>query len=257
MQLTWIDLNTWLIQIGKQTILIDPWLVDPLIFYGQPWLFTAYHQKPPRYTPETLPPIDLILISQGLDDHCHRPTLEQLDRQIPIVVSPAAAKTVQQLGYHQVQVLAPGQEYRVAEQLRILAVPGATAQPGQVENGYLIQEGIQGARLYYEPHATPEATRSQAELAGVEVVIAPVIGQVFPLLGQVIMGPQQALELIQHLRPQFFLPTTVGAVNASGILPRLVQSIGSVTEFAERLQASGLPTQFMALEPGQSIDLAL
>jgi len=47
MKLTRIDLNSWRIQIAGQTILIAPWLVDPLVFYGQPMLFTAYHTTPP------------------------------------------------------------------------------------------------------------------------------------------------------------------------------------------------------------------
>jgi L-ascorbate metabolism protein UlaG (beta-lactamase superfamily) len=91
MRLTRIDLNSWLFHLAGRTILVDPWLVDPLVFYGQPWLFTASHNTPLAVTPETLPPIDLILLSQGVDDHCHKPTLERLDRAIPVVASPAAA----------------------------------------------------------------------------------------------------------------------------------------------------------------------
>ena len=55
MKLTRIDLNSWILQIADQTVLIDPWLVDPLVFYGIPWLFTAYHTTPSVYTPATLP----------------------------------------------------------------------------------------------------------------------------------------------------------------------------------------------------------
>jgi len=92
MKLTWIDLNSWIFQLAGKTILVDPWLVDPMTIYGQSWLFTAYHNHPLAYTPETLPPIDLIMISQGVDDHCHVPTLEKLDRAIPAIASPTAAK---------------------------------------------------------------------------------------------------------------------------------------------------------------------
>ncbi|MBE9018351.1 MBL fold metallo-hydrolase, partial [Chroococcidiopsidales cyanobacterium LEGE 13417] len=49
MKLTRIDLNSWLLEIAGLRVLIDPWLIDPLVFYGQPWLFSATHLKPPAY----------------------------------------------------------------------------------------------------------------------------------------------------------------------------------------------------------------
>jgi L-ascorbate metabolism protein UlaG (beta-lactamase superfamily) len=140
MRLTRIDLNSWLFHLAGCTILVDPWLVDPLVFYGQPWLFTAYHNTPIAFTPETLPPIDLILISQGVDDHCHKPTLERIDRSIPVVASPTAAKTVRQLGYQQVTAIAHGEEFLLGDTLKITAMLGAEIQPGQVENGYLLHD---------------------------------------------------------------------------------------------------------------------
>ncbi|MDX2099840.1 MAG: MBL fold metallo-hydrolase [Leptolyngbyaceae cyanobacterium bins.59] len=253
MQLTWIDLNTWIVQIAGQTVLIDPWLVDPLIFYGQPWLFTAYHVTPPRYSPETLPPIDLILISQGLDDHCHRPTLERLDRTIPVLVSPTAEALVRSLSYQQVIPLEHAQIW-TRNSLKITAVPGAPLQPGQIENGYLLEDLTAKRSLYYEPHLfRPEVWTSPLP-DRVDVAIAPVVGQVFPLMGELIMGPQAALKLIKRLKPMLFLPTTVGEVNASGILPRLIRTNGSVSEFKNLLDQEKVPTSLMTLNAGETVD---
>ncbi len=39
MHLTYFGANSWLIELGKQRILIDPWLVRSLIFGNLPWLF--------------------------------------------------------------------------------------------------------------------------------------------------------------------------------------------------------------------------
>jgi L-ascorbate metabolism protein UlaG (beta-lactamase superfamily) len=255
MKLTWIDLNSWIFQIGGQTILVDPWLVDPLVFYGVPWLFTAYHTTPIAFTPQTLPPIDLILIAQGLDDHCHKPTLEQLDRRIPVVASPTAVKTVQELGYEQITSLSNWQDYSVNNQLKITAVPGAPIQPGQIENGYVLQDLAQGETLYYEPHLFPEQAGLEQRFQ-VDVAIAPVIGQIFPLLGQVVMGPQQATTLVEKLRPRYFLPTTMGDIRASGILPMMTRSIGSLEEFRQLLQQAAASTQLLSPAPGESIELA-
>jgi L-ascorbate metabolism protein UlaG (beta-lactamase superfamily) len=253
MKLTWIDLNSWIFQLAEQTVLVDPWLVDPMVFYGQPWLFSARHKIPVTFTPETLPPIDVILLSQGLDDHCHKPTLERLDRTIPVVASPAAAAVVKGLGFKQVATLEHWQHCEVSDRLKITAVQGAEIQPGQVENGYLLKDLSTDETLYYEPHQFPAA--QAAKIGKVDVAIAPVIEQIFPLLGQVIMGSEQALELVKTLQPKTFLPTTRGEIDASGILPMLIKSVGSVEEFRDRLIATGLPTELRVPQPGEAIEI--
>ncbi len=252
MKLTWIDLNSWLFQLAGKTILVDPWLVDPLTFAGQPWLFTAYHETPLAFTPDTLPPIDLLLLSQGVDDHCHVPTLTQLDRTIPAIASPSAAKRLTQLGFQHVTPLSHWQSVTV-DQLTIQAIQGAEIQPGQVENGVLLTDHGSGQTLYYEPHWYPAS--AAARIGKVDVAIAPVIGQIFPFLGQVIMGPDQALDLVQQLQPKVFLPTTRGEIRASGILPRLIKTIGSVAEFRDRLTTQHPDTQLCVPDPGEPVEV--
>ncbi len=46
MQLTWLDNNSWIINVGKQNILLDPWLVDSLVFANLPWLFEGKRPQP-------------------------------------------------------------------------------------------------------------------------------------------------------------------------------------------------------------------
>jgi L-ascorbate metabolism protein UlaG (beta-lactamase superfamily) len=254
MKLTRIDLNSWILQIANQTILIDPWLVDPLVFYGQPWLFSAYHTNPPAFTPTTLPAIDLILITQGLDDHCHKPTLEQLDRTIPAVASPTAAKILNSLSYSQIASLSNWQEF-TQHNLQIIAVPGAEIQPGQIENGYLLKDLTSGETVYYEPHQC-NLEIVEPRLGKIDLAIAPVIGQIFPLLGEIIMGPLAALNFAQTLKPRYFVPTALGDIQASGILPMFIQTVGSVEEFRDRLIASGLPTQLLTPNPGETLEIS-
>lgn len=254
MRLTRIDLNSWLFHLAGRTILVDPWLVDPLVFYGQPWLFTAAHKTPIAFTPATLPAIDLILISQSVDDHCHQPTLERLDRRIPVVASPAAAKVVRRLGYQQVTAIAHWETFTLGDALKLTAIPGAALQPGQVENGYLLSDRTTNETLYYEPHLLP-TQEAAARIGPIDVAIAPVVGQVLPLLGQVIMGPLQALHLVETLKPHFFVPTALGDIHADGMLPKLIQTVGSLEEFRDRLLASGLPTQLCVPAPGETLEL--
>ncbi|MFO0408591.1 MAG: MBL fold metallo-hydrolase, partial [Dolichospermum sp.] len=50
MNLTWLDSNSWLIEIGQQRILIDPWLIGTLTFNNLDWLFKGY-----RYQDRSIP----------------------------------------------------------------------------------------------------------------------------------------------------------------------------------------------------------
>ena len=64
MYLTYLDSNSWLVEMGGQNILIDPWLVGSLTFGNLDWLFKGSRPQE-RPIPEK---IDLILLSQGLED---------------------------------------------------------------------------------------------------------------------------------------------------------------------------------------------
>jgi L-ascorbate metabolism protein UlaG (beta-lactamase superfamily) len=255
-KLTFIGLNSWLLNIADLQILIDPWLVDSVVFYGSPWLFEAKHVQPPCYTPTTLPSIDLILISQSLDDHCHQPTLAQLSKQIPVIAAPSAVKVVEKLGYDRVVPLAPWQTFTLDERVEITATPGARIQ-GQLENGFLVRSLQTDKTLYYEPHlATDRATIDRIGKQGkIDTIIAPIVGQIFPLLGKVIMNPQDAFDLAAVLQPQWYLPTAIGEIDASGILPQLTRSDGTIEEFAKLLAQSPLSTQLSIVQPGETVSL--
>jgi len=41
MYLTWLDSNSWLIELAGKRILLDPWLVGDLTFGNLTWLFRS------------------------------------------------------------------------------------------------------------------------------------------------------------------------------------------------------------------------
>ena len=252
MHLTWLDSNSWLIEMGGQRILLDPWLVGPLVFGNLPWLFKGDRPKP-HPIPEA---IDLIFLSQGLEDHAHPPTLRQLDPTLPVVGSANAAKVVQGLGYTNITALAHGEAFTVADRLEIRALPGAPIGPFLVENAYLLTDLETGHRLYYEPHGfhAPELQ----DLAPVDVVITPLVDLTIPLLGPVIQGHKTALQAVTWLKPQVILPTAAGGdVTFEGVLLSILQATGSHESFRQQLQAAQLSTQLIEPTPGDRIDLSL
>jgi L-ascorbate metabolism protein UlaG (beta-lactamase superfamily) len=252
MYLTWLDSNSWLIEMGGQRILLDPWLVGSLTFGNLHWLFKG-DKNTVRPIPEN---IDLILLSQGLPDHAHPPTLEKLDRSIPVIASPNAAKVVQKMGYTQVQTITHGQELSIADQLTIQAVPGSLVGPNLVENGYVLTDLVQKTKLYYEPHGSHSPLLK--ELAPVDVVITPIIDLKLPLLGSVIKGTASAVQVAEWLRPQVILPTAAGGdIKFEGLLLSLLQADGDADTLRSLLAGKNLATEVLEPEPWQRFEVKL
>ncbi|HEY9646996.1 MAG TPA: MBL fold metallo-hydrolase [Chroococcidiopsis sp.] len=252
MYLTWLDSNSWLIEMGDQRILLDPWLVGSLTFGNMDWLF-----KGDRLTPRPIPDsIDLILLSQGLEDHAHPPTLKALDRSIPVVASPNAAKVVNSLGYQHVTSLAHGETFTLGDRLTIQAVPGSPIGPLLTENGYVLTDTDRNQTLYYEPHGYHAPVLDA--LAPIDVVITPVVGLHLPLLGPVIQGDRTALDVAKRLRPQFIVPTAAGGdITFEGLLLSLLKANGSADELRSQLAHHQLPTQVFEPKPGDRVEVPL
>ncbi|WP_414564132.1 MULTISPECIES: MBL fold metallo-hydrolase [unclassified Anabaena] len=252
MYLTWFDGNSWLLEIGNQSILLDPWLVGNLVFGDAEWFF-----KGSRPQEHAIPAqIDLILLSQGLPDHAHKPTLQQLDHQIPVVASPTAAKVVQELGYTSITSLTFGESFTLNNQVEIQAVRGSTVGYNLVENGYLITELTSGLKLYYEPHGNHSPEIKQ--FAPVDVLIVPIIDITLPIVGPFIKGKIQALELSQWLQPQVILPTTASKdLIYEGFLGKLQNPEGTIEEFRSLLKQNNLAPQVMETTPGDRLEVKL
>ncbi|WP_414542065.1 MBL fold metallo-hydrolase [Nostoc sp. CCY0012] len=252
MYLTWFGANSWLLEISNQRILLDPWLVGNLVFGNAEWFFKGYRPQEHPIPNQ----IDLILLSQGLPDHAHKPTLQQLDHQIPVVASPTAAKVVQDLGYTSITSLNFGESFTLNNQVEIQAVRGSTVGYNLVENGYLIRDLTSGLTLYYEPHGnhSPELKK----FAPVDVLIVPLIDMTLPIMGQFIKGRNTALEIAQWLQPQVMLPTAVGGdLIYEGLLDKLLKVEGTLEEFRLLLKQNNLAPQVMETMPGDRLELQL
>jgi L-ascorbate metabolism protein UlaG (beta-lactamase superfamily) len=252
MYITWLDSNSWLIEMGGQRILLDPWLVGTLVFGNLPWFFKG-SRSASRPIPEN---IDLILLSQGLEDHAHPATLQELDRNIPVVASPNAAKVVRQLGYNQVTVLEHEESFTLAEKVKIQAKPGSLVGPMLVENGYLLVDLINSTTLYYEPHGNHSP--SLKNLSPVDVVITPIIDIEIPFVGPIIKGQKSAIQLIEWLKPQVIIPTAAnGDLVFEGLLMSLLRSQGDANEFRNTLAKNNLKTELVEPLPGERFELKL
>ncbi|MEL6469877.1 MAG: MBL fold metallo-hydrolase [Cyanobacteria bacterium J06623_4] len=257
MNLTWFDANSWLIEAAGKRILIDPWLVDDLIFGNLPWLVRGVRSQPASIPDD----IDLILLSQGLADHAHEPTLALLDKAIPVIASPDGAAVAQKAGYQQVTTLDHGDRFTFSYQdnpvVEIQAFVGAPVGPTKKENAYVLHFLADDTKLYYEPHGYPDADHLK-ELGAVDVVITPMADQTLLGVAPVIRGSAAAPQLAELLTPRVMLPTAeAGRVRYEGLIAPTLTTKGGADMMRSQFEAEGKAIQVVQPVSEKTIELDL
>ena len=210
-----------MIEFENFRILIDPWLTGNLSFPPGPWLIEG------SLTSEIEIPknLDLLLLTQGLPDHAHPPTLEKLPKSIPVLGSPSAGKVAKKMGFENVQEIKPGMTKQL-KQLNIEASAGAPVP--NVENGYVITHPL--GSLYIEPHGFLDKNLLPRDL---DAVITPVVDVTLPVFGAFLNGKKVLPELIKCFQPITVLASTTGGdAKFTGLLGNLMKVEGSTQEAA-------------------------
>ncbi|MFM9103322.1 MAG: MBL fold metallo-hydrolase [Cyanobium sp.] len=244
---TYLGANGWLLSFDGLRVLVDPWFTGPLSFGPIDWLL-----KGELATPQPVPEaVDLRLLSQGLPDHCHPPSLALLPKVLPVLASPTAARKARQLGFERVTAQAPRQSHshrHVDGRLVITATPGAAVP--QVENGWLLDHPA--GSLYLEPHGFLSADLPSRRLSA---VITPVIDVGLPVAGAFVRGRSVLPELLERFQPATVLASTTGGdVRFSGLLASALQVAGTPEEAAALVARAG-GCRFIDPVPGQPYGL--
>jgi hypothetical protein len=204
----------------------------------------------------------VLLLSQGLDDHAHRPTLEALDKRVPVVASPTGAAVARECGFTSVTSLAHGQSAVVAG-LRFVATQGALVGPpwSTRENGFFISHVDDGTVVYYEPHLdyNRESVASALQSVGGRCDLAIVPTTQVSLAGYpLVFGtPSAVLDLIALLQPKVLVPLRNDQIQEEGAIAPLVQFAEPAIN-AVRAQLQGKQTQIVEASPtGNALRLEL
>lgn len=243
---TYLGGNGWRVHFprARARVLCDPWLVGDLTFWNLPALYVGRQPPVPDRSDANARDVireadacDLLLLSQGWDDHAHRPTLRALRKDIPVVASPAAASVARSLGFRDVREARDGDRVEAAG-VTVFVAAGASVGPpwSEREAAFIIVEGTierpvaDALRVYYEPHCSYDA-RSVAgavRRAGgaVDVAVTPaatVAAAGFPL----VRGGDAAAELYETLgRPAVIVPLRNGELEQAGVAAGVVRTEG-------------------------------
>lgn len=232
---TYLGSNGWIIEFLSNKIIIDPWLQGELVFPPGEWFFkgTLKDEIP---TPKN---INLILLTQGLPDHCHVPSLSRFDKEIDIICPKSAIKILKNLDFKSIQVLEPSEKL-VINDLKIEATSGAPVP--NIENGYIVESKEGG--FYIEPHGYFDNKIKPRKL---DAVITPTKNLLLPMVGCFIKGAEVIPDLIKTFNPRYILSSTTGGeVKFSGFLNNFI----SVEEFKNELKCN-----LIELETLQSIKI--
>ncbi|WP_288258634.1 MBL fold metallo-hydrolase [uncultured Prochlorococcus sp.] len=221
---TYLGSNGWLIKFKKTNLIIDPWLKGDLIFPPGEWFFKGSLEEEILLDKE----IDIILLTQGLPDHCHVPTLEMFRKDIPIICPKSAVETLEKIGFGSIKMLKPT-EKTIQSNLSFEATAGAPVP--QIENGYIVKDD-QSNGFYIEPHGYLDKNLNKQNL---DAVITPTKNLELPLVGSFVKGAEVIPKLINKFNPKFILSSTVGGdAKYSGFLNNFI----TVHDYEEELNCN-------------------
>jgi len=221
---TYLGSNGWLIKFKKTNLIIDPRLKGDLIFPPGEWFFKGSLEEEISVDKK----IDIILLTQGLPDHCHVPTLEMFRKDIPIICPKSAVETLKKIGFSSIKVLNPTEKTSLFN-LSFEATAGAPVP--QIENGYIVKDD-QDNGFYIEPHGYLDENLNKQNL---DAVITPTKNLGLPLVGSFVKGADVIPKLINKFNPKFILSSTVGGdAKYSGFLNNFI----SVQDYKEELNCN-------------------
>ena len=228
---TYLGSNGWIIDFTNFKIIIDPWLIGDLIFPPGEWFFKG-HLIDEISIPRD---INLILLTQGLPDHCHIPSLDKFSKNIDIICPKSAYEIVKKLNYKSIQVISPSEKITYKD-LEIEATSGAPVPI--IQNGYIVKNS-KGSSFYIEPHGFLDKNLKKIEL---DAVITPTKNLELPFLGPFVKGADVIPNLINTFSPKYILSSTIGGeAKYSGFLNKFI----SIKEYKEKLSCKLIELQCM------------
>ncbi len=218
-QATYFGSSSWLVELDGFKILIDPWLKGDLVFRPGAWLIKGCLQKEIEVPDQ----INLLLLTQGLPDHAHPPSLNLLERSISCVGSHNACNVLEKLKFENINPLKPQDTIQIGP-ISIEATTGAKVP--FPENGYIVSSDQ--FSFYIEPHGFFDESISPRSI---DAVFSPVVDMYLPLAGSFIKGKSTLPLLVECFKPKIFLSTTTGGDAVfTGLLNDLIQIDGNDEE---------------------------
>lgn len=245
---------THIMYVGHATVLIDMdgvrVLTDPLLRSR-----VVHLRRVGKVNAAALRNVDAVLVSHLHYDHLDIPSLEQLGRDVLLVVPRGAGRLLEKKGFNSVTELAAGDELQLGA-LRVRGTP-AVHDAGRMPFGTRAQamgHVIAGTRSVYFAGDT-DVFEGLAALAPVDVALVPIWGW-GPTIGAGHMNPGEAAEAVRMLRASIAIPIHWGTYFPIhvGLRGRPAFLEGPAVAFAAHMRELAPDADVRVLRPGEETD---
>lgn len=218
--ITFVGTATVIIRYAGLTILTDPNFLHKGDHVHLGYGLTSERLTNPAITLDKLPPIDLIVLSHMHGDHFDQLVQQKLDRNIPVVTTPDAAKKLEELGFKAGHALHTWDSLVITKgdtSLRINATPGRHGPPvvaGLLPEvmGSMLEFSAAGGKSIYRiyisgdtmvyddiseiPHRYPDIDLALLHLGGTRI-----LG-----VAKVTMDGKDGVKMLQIIAPHHAIP---------------------------------------------------
>jgi L-ascorbate metabolism protein UlaG (beta-lactamase superfamily) len=243
LKITKIGHSTMLIELAGVKILTDPWFTDPI-------LGIVTHSRAIGMDVESVPELDLILISHGHFDHCDLKAIAKLNKSATVIVpEDKTAARIRKLGYSEVAALSPW-ESRLVSGACITALPADHPTP---ECTYVVSSGDLALFFGGDTRYVKEIPEI-GEKFDLTVALLPINGLSFPVVGKAVMDPVDAAEAAIQLKARVVIPIHYNISLTIPLLKGLFErgATGTPEEFALEIKKRNRFVKVVTLRPGDS-----
>ncbi len=199
-RVVWLGHATVVIDLDGTKLLTDPVLRPRIAHLRRSW----------AADPHALRGVDAVLVSHVHFDHLDLPSLEKLERSVPVVVPRGAGGLLRRRRFEHVLEVAAGEELRIGAVTVVATEAEHDADRGPLGTkapslGYLVR----GSRSVYFAGDT-DLFGGMAEICpGLDLALLPIAGW-GPKTGPGHLDPRRAAEALRLLRPQTCVPVHWG-----------------------------------------------
>lgn len=231
-----------LLELGGKRILTDPWFSET----------SAYrHGEPLGISLESLPKLDLVIVSHDHYDHFDIETFAAYpDKAVPMIVTRGMAEKTRAAGFTNVQELKPWESVQVGD-VTVTACPGAHSVE---ELTYMLQS--HGSTVYFggDSRLIPEMDELPKRFPSVQLALLPVNG-LHAMGKQQVMNADEAAQLAGKLHAEVAVPIHYRFQGNWFTDTFILRYEGSPERFTEVAKTAAPTTQVRVLEPGERLVL--
>lgn len=207
--LEFVGTATTVLRLGSTTLLTDPnFLHRGQRAYLGKGLFSKRLTEP-SLQPEELPPLDGVLLSHLHGDHFDRIARDRLDRDLPVLTTPAAGRRLGSWGFGRAHGMRTWETATIGD-VRVTAVPGRHA-PGPLQRVFPPVMGavleVEGLRVYVTGDTLRYPwLREVADRCGPIDAMVIHLGGTRALGVLVTMDGDQGADLVEMIAPALTVP---------------------------------------------------